>query len=125
MLCLWILPAKKAWFSSRRAGTAFLASALLVLMLLAVHIGLAAAMVNDDPFAFSRSVPTMLIVRGLLLVGYLGAALLWAGMLVHCLNISGRESMWLLAFLIVPLGPAIYYCFQYRSWFKQVNTTQA
>ena len=113
------LPITKAWIVSPTARNVYLICALLAFAFFGALFAITAAMAFSGVRSLA-SFPTVLdIAKALLMPGIIGTATLTVAMWYFWFNFDSsswlRKTFWFLPlYLLLPIGPALYYFFVYR-----------
>ena len=113
------LPITKSWIVSTSARRVYLVCAVLSLALIGTKMGTHAAMLASYPSSLSTSPLTVVLLRTILLPATVGTATLSTAMLYFWFNFDQsswlRKIVWFLAlYLLLGVGPALYYFLVYR-----------
>src|SRR5262249_43831876 len=97
----------------------YLVCAVLSLLLMGTIIGTQAAILASDPFSISTSAATVYLLRVVLFPAMVGTAVLSIAMWYFWFNFDKsrwlRKTLWFLPlYLLLGIGPALYYFLVYR-----------
>ncbi len=114
------LPISRSWIVSPRSQQVYFVCALLSLAMLAMIIGTLMAIATAGGNSFAVSPPVALVLRLLLWPCVMGTAVLSIAMWYFWFSFD--DSSWLkkafwfvLLYLVIVIGPILYYFFVYRS----------
>jgi hypothetical protein len=121
------LPIKKAWIVSRVARRLYLICAVLAMSLFGGVIASRMALTASGVASFSASQAAVLLIRILLWPGIVATALLSIAMWYFWFGFDNsgwiRKTAWFLPlYLLLGIGPALYYFFVYRRNAEVANS---
>ena len=113
------LPITKSWILSALASRVYFACALLAMALFGILIATSIAVAVSGVRSLADVPSTLSLVKALIFPGVCGTALLSTAMWYFWFTFDRsswkRKAFWFLPlYLLLPIGPALYYFFVYR-----------